>query len=241
MKRMVMLFLILLAVLLCGMPVLAEETGSDHEAETAFDYIENGDGTITVTGCVGFLADLYLPEEINDKTVTAVGEAAFMQRPELCAVHLPETVKTVGRQAFYGCPRLTNVTLAGVESLGEEAFSACTELRSISLGDKLIRIEKGAFEGCKLLGAIDIPKTLTEIGTDAFLGCEQVRFSVGDNDYARNWANAHNIPLSFWESDTFTLLLLCAISAVGALLLWFGWSMWKRGRSNKQKGTQENA
>ena len=209
---------------------------------------DKGDDTCISTCChvggvqielkVGFLATLDLPREIDGKTVSAVGEAAFMQQTELSSVTLPDTVRTVGRQAFYGCTRLTRVTMTAVEELGDEALAACPELRAVTLGDKLITIGKGAFEGCKLLGTITVPASLAEIGTDAFYGCEQVRLSVGENTYAREWASAHNIPLSFFESDSFTALLLCGLSAVGAVAVWFAWKWFVLWR-NKQRTAKQ--
>ena len=229
MKR-VMLLAFVLLLLLCALPA--------HAAEAAFLYVENGDGTITVTGYTGFLAELDLPAEIDGKTVTAVGEAAFMQQTELSSVTLPDTVKAVARQAFYGCTRLTRVTMTGVVVLGDEALAACPELRVVTFGDELTIIGKGAFEGCKLLGTVTIPETLTVIGTDAFYGCEQVRLSVGDNAYAREWANANHIPLSFFESDSFTALLLCGVSAGGAVAVWFAWKFLSAWRKKKQAAGQ---
>ena len=140
------------------------------------------------------------------------------------------------------------ISRQGVRDVIVRAEAIMTELedktgllkRFMQMRDKLTAIGKGAFEGCKLLGTLTLPGTLSEIGTDAFYGCEQVRLSVGENAYARDWAMRHSIPLSFWESDTLPLLLLCAASAVGALLLWFGWRrfcVWKAKRAANEKAS----
>ena len=62
--------------------------------------------------------------------------------------------------AFYECPKLTQVTITGGDSIAEKAFFGCTALTSIELGDseslvtKLSRVYEHE-------GHIKFPKTLS--------------------------------------------------------------------------------
>lgn len=212
----------LLLVALFALPVFADNA--------TFRYTENADGTLTVTGYTGYLSDLSLPETIDGKTVTAIGEYAFANQTELVSVSLPESVTIIGAHAFYGCARLVRASLAATD-IGVAAFADCVALREVSLGKNLVTIEDAAFENCRMLGKLTIPATLTAIGTDAFSGCEQVRFLATENTYAQEFAAANGIPLSFWETDTFRMLAPVIGGVALALLGLFGYHLWKKKRT----------
>src|SRR5690625_1091290 len=45
-----------------------------------FEWSDNGDGTVTITGYTGNATDITIPEEIDEKTVTVIGESAFKSK-----------------------------------------------------------------------------------------------------------------------------------------------------------------
>ncbi len=99
---------------------------SPTSADSAvFTYEDNGHG-VTLTGWNGSATVLTIPQTIDGKTVTAIGDGAFRDR-ELERVTLPDGVKTVGWFAFSGCYRLVSVSLpASIESIGYGAFERCS-------------------------------------------------------------------------------------------------------------------
>lgn len=90
----------------------------------AFTYEENGKG-VTLTGWSGNTKTLVIPQTVDGKPVTALGDGLFREH-ELERVTIPDGVRTIGWFAFSGCYCLTSVTLpASVESIGYGAFEHC--------------------------------------------------------------------------------------------------------------------
>lgn len=91
----------------------------------AFTYVDNGHG-VTLTGWNGSATVLTIPQTIDGRKVTAIGDGAFRDR-ELERVTLPDGIRTVGWFAFSGCYRLVSVSLpASIESIGYGAFERCS-------------------------------------------------------------------------------------------------------------------
>ena len=67
----------------------------------------NGDGTVTFLGLGGdgyyYWPDFVVPEEIDGRRVTAIGEGAFEKATELDSVTIPAGVTSIGARAFAAC------------------------------------------------------------------------------------------------------------------------------------------
>ena len=102
---------------------------------------------VTITGCDKKASGaLTIPAMIEGKSVTNIGEKAFI-----------------------GCSSLTNITIPdSVTSIGWGAFAGCTSLASITIPDSVPSIGDGAFFGCRSLRIITIGNGVTSIGTNAF-------------------------------------------------------------------------
>ncbi len=123
---------------------------------------ENADGTLTITGIEGKQSTLTIPSEIDGKTVTAIGDSAFMWDEYVVTLTIPTTVKKIGGNAFYYCPKLASVSFLtdgdkGTEEIGAGAFYRCTALKSIVFPSTLKTVGDYAFEYCKLLRRVDMP------------------------------------------------------------------------------------
>lgn len=89
-----------------------------------FTYEENGQG-VTLTGWKGDTKKVVIPQTVDGKPVTAIGDGAFRER-ELEQVTVPDGVRTIGWFAFSGCYCLASVSLpASVENIGYGAFEHC--------------------------------------------------------------------------------------------------------------------
>ena len=136
-----------------------------------FTWVENDEGTLTITGYTGEDTAFEIPAVIGHKTVTAIGDGAFRGNTALTQVTLPDTIRVVGAGAFDGC----------------------SGMRRPLLPFGLLEIRDRAFYGCSGY-SLSLPRTLTFIGDDAFTG---YRFlNVYEGSYAAEWA----LPLAEQDS-----------------------------------------
>ena len=107
---------------------------------------ELGDGTVEITGYAGNSATCVIPDEIDGKKVTKIGENAFRDRTELTSVTIPDSVKYIF----------------------DRAFSNCTSLETVTIPNSVTDIYSGAFYNCTSLKEVTIPASVTDIGNMAF-------------------------------------------------------------------------
>lgn len=161
-----------------------------------YTYEVNSDNTVTITGFNNLhLTSINVPETIDGKTVTAIGDNVFKGKASIKEVKIPNSVISIGNYAFYNCHKLTTVTIGNsvksigsncfnlceslssihlnnVETIGEFAFYGCKKMTSVNLGANLTEIPKRAFSDCKALSSITFPKLgLKAIGDYAFANC----------------------------------------------------------------------
>ncbi len=121
------------------------------KGENTFTYIDNGDGTATITGGKINDGNVVIPAEIDGLKVTAIGDMAF--------------------SAFIGEAGMNVRTLVipeGVTKLGRGCFYYCINLTEVSLPDTLEYIDNMAFERCYALKTITIPASVTTINGNPF-------------------------------------------------------------------------
>ena len=75
------------------------------------NYEENEDGGITITG--GNETEVIIPEEINGKSVTEIGDKAFADRDDLISVDIPDSVTKIADSAFEGSDDVTIICNSG--------------------------------------------------------------------------------------------------------------------------------
>lgn len=152
-KRIVSIITVGVLAISCMLTVEAAETENKifseiaplSESETVYEYKEYGDGTITITKYKGEGGDVVIPDKIDGKKVTGIGDFAFANCKSLTAVKIPNGVTSIGNEAFSSCSHLTSVDLPeGLECIGNHAFLQCA------------------------LTSLDIPAAVTNIGFQAF-------------------------------------------------------------------------
>ena len=119
---------------------------------------DNDDGTLTIISYSGDENEVNVPEEINGKQVTAIGESVFANCSSLASITIPASVTNIGYGAFSGCSSLESVTFGEnslLESIGDQAFSGCSSLTSITIPENVTGIGSSAFSGCTLLTEIN--------------------------------------------------------------------------------------
>lgn len=74
---------------------------------------------------------LIIPEKIEGKPVTSIGQAAFSSCQLLTSITIPTTVTNIGVDAFKGCTGLTSIDLPdAITSIGNGAFDGCSNLNT---------------------------------------------------------------------------------------------------------------
>jgi len=128
------------------------------------DYWENTKLAIGVntTGAIS------IPSKLNDYTVVAIAEGAFIDC-QILSVTIPEGISMDEGRAFVSCDNLTSVQLPeGLTTTGLATFHSCRKLQTINLPSTIVRIEDETFENCNSLKNIVLPNNLISIGKEAF-------------------------------------------------------------------------
>ncbi len=198
-----------------------DDDSQDSIAEDRLSYgnlyyvVNENENEVTITG---FVEDSFndtsivIPEIIDEKIVTSIGEYAFEGCSSLTDIVIPESVTSIGRRAFKNCGSLTSVNIPeSVTKMGDGVFMDCSGLVSAGVTgsgsniqfawkDKII---DSAFRDCNSLVNIQIPESVTNIGWYAFEECSSlVNIDIPDNvtivgAYAfKNCSSLENVNMS---------------------------------------------
>ncbi len=141
-----------------GTDTIPEYNAAEANPASDFKYEVNDDGGITITKYIGTDTNVVIPEKIEGKNVTVIGEGAFRENQTLTSVAMPDSIIQLHSTAFYGCKGLQTVVLsAQLKIMYRSVFDGCTQLSNIHLPDSLTYIGERAFALCKSLKKITIP------------------------------------------------------------------------------------
>jgi len=145
-----------------------------------FLWYERKDDHISIRGYVGEPREIVLPEELDGKSVTEIGEHAFTSCSTLERVVFPKTLKSIGEEAFFGCAALKSAPLPeSTEEIGTGAFSWCFALDAEEAFRAPARF--GGVSAAKIFGKPDVLGMLWyEIDGDeiAIRGCSTSAVSL---------------------------------------------------------------
>ncbi len=161
-------------------------TGNENNDQFYYDYI-NGDEVI-ITGYAGShaLHAITVPDKIDERPVTAIGNCAFMSKTNLTEVALPATVNAIGVSAFAKCTNLSKINVPdAVTSVGDSAFQE-TAITEIALPDGLTTLGENTFAKCEKLvkaklpaGKVQVIDTTTEPATEFTINVVPERLFFG--------------------------------------------------------------
>lgn len=166
--------------------------GVDAAPATHFEYDSTEDG-IRLTAYTGEGGAVILPDTIEGKPITTLGEGLFKDSETITALSIPESVTHIGKDLLTGCrtikvlrtPQL-GATRApedgflayffGADTYEAMGFKVPSSLDTVILLDTVTTIAKGAFLDCSRLRMVLLPDTVTEIQSFAFFECAQLHF-----------------------------------------------------------------
>ena len=138
-----------------------------------FTYVTLDDGTIEIRSYTGKRRYITVPEEIEGKAVSSIGEFAFKGETRLREVRLPSRLRRIRTGAFAGCTNLYKIDIpASVTEIGASAFSNAVRLGTLAIpaDSNLISIGDNAFANCTKLRRVDLPASLKSVNGSAFFG-----------------------------------------------------------------------
>ena len=163
-----------------------------------FEYSVLDNGTVAITKYNGSAEKVVIPQKIDGKSVTSIGESAFNGCTSLTSITIPNGVTSIGESAFINCTNLTGITIPdSVTKIGMTAFLGCSNLAGVTLPNGLTKISYGTFEYCTSLAKITIPNSVKEIGYVAFGDCSSLTDIVIPNSVenieGRAFENCSNV------------------------------------------------
>jgi|GEM_PF-1021986 len=158
--------------LLAFLPFLLEVFFFSFELHAQFIYSTNLDGTLTIAGYTGSGGNLTISNQVEGRTVIAIGDGVFADLQGLKSVAMPKSLQRIGSRAFSNCLELTSAKIpAGVTNIGDSAFFNCSLLESLDIPSNLTSIGFRTFAYCSSLTTLTIPGTVRNIGDNAFDHC----------------------------------------------------------------------
>ncbi len=124
-----------------------------------------------ILGYKGKRRFITIPDYIEGRQVSSIGDFAFMGESRLRRIILPHYLKYIGNYAFAYCTNIVTMDLPKeVVYVGALAFANNPRLTSITLGESLRSIGDFAFKNCGLITSIYLPKTVSYVNGSAFYG-----------------------------------------------------------------------
>ena len=138
-----------------------------------YTYVELEDGTIEIRSYTGKRKYITVPETINGKPVSSIGDFAFENNTKLREVVLPDSINHIGIGAFANCANIVTINIPeNVTEIEKEAFKDAVRLSTVAFqgNSKLTSIGDFAFANCSSLRAFEVPSRVEYLNGSAFFG-----------------------------------------------------------------------
>jgi len=157
--------------------------------QAQFEYsVDNG--AVTITKYAGPGGDVLIPDTIDGRPVTRIGDWAFASCSSITSISTPNSVTSLGDGVFSVCANVSSIMLgSSLTNIGNLAFADCHRLTSITLPNSVTRIGGQAFADCSSLTNFTIPNAVTTIGDFTFSRCTAlIRVTVGVQVAMLGWS-----------------------------------------------------
>lgn len=179
--------LVALVMLNCLFSIAIADGGKTN-AITSGDYQYEllSDGGVSILKYKGGSEQITIPDEIDGKPVTSIGDRAFSYCKTLTSITIPKGITQIGENPFVGCKSLItiavspeNTTFAVKDGVLFDQKNNCLICYPVTLSEKTYSIPDGtktigasAFLACHSLTSIEIPDSVEIIGKSAFSECK---------------------------------------------------------------------
>ncbi len=156
-----------------------------------FDLTVTADGNVTVTKYKGSSKNVRVPESVEGKTVTAIGDSAFAENTTLEALYLPDSIQSLGEGILTACESLTalRTPLLGADAASEQylgflfgsskyadnARDVPATLSYLELGGTAKKLADFALFDCNDLICVTLPEGMTGLGTYSLYSCSSLQ------------------------------------------------------------------
>ncbi len=224
-----------------------------NKTEQGWSYYQTGENAVKLIQYDGFDEQVMIPESINGKLVTAIGEGAFyygigFSGAQIKSVTIPSAVTEIGDYAFSRSGTLEAIYVDEENSsfasengvLFDKSKESLLAYPTAKTGAYVVpsgvkTIVSYAFSDMSGITSIQIPESVNLIEERAFEDClnlREIRF-MGNapviEDYAFYWVNAtayHPLNNTTWTSDKY--------QSYGGVITWLAWN------ENETDGEQNN-
>ena len=154
--------------------------GYNGEPFTIFKYALDNSQNATITGYLGNVSVLNIPESIDGYKVTKIGYDCFRDNTVLRVVIFPDTVEEIEENAFWGCLGLSMIRFSdSLTTIQNNAFFECDSLREVEIPKSLTMGgsfgsggRHGAFRFCSGLKTVRFEEGTTAVAPFLFANCD---------------------------------------------------------------------
>ncbi len=154
-----------------------------------FEY-DISDGTVTVTKYIGTAEKVRIPDTIDGKSVSALGDGAFLDQKNVKVLYIPDSVTAFGEDVLKGCDQIYALRTPfpqaeGTQFLGylygalDYRANNTAELRVLDfleIGGALAALPSYALYDCNDLVVLKLPSTLTTLEPYSLYRCESLKY-----------------------------------------------------------------
>ena len=172
------LILVVILVSQIFVPIIGEinESYAITTENGSYEYKILRDGTVEISKYIGTDTLVIIPDTINEKRVTSIGNWCFSNCNNIKDIKIPNTVTNIGMAAFAKCSSLVSVNIPeGVTTIEQQLFDGCSSLIKIEIPKGVTEIKSYAFLECTSLETVEIPDSVETISTRVFQHCQKLK------------------------------------------------------------------